>query len=378
MADKVTLLIFSGDGGESLPERMVAGAREAVALDTIAKAAAIEGIGRIIVATASAEFAQRLAGLPVQVELDPPGESFHFGRRLRALINKHRLARPFYMGGGSGALLTERELRMAVEAALSGREILVTNNLHSTDFCAFSPGEAINHIEPPDYDNNLSWLLKAKLDLPLVNLPRTLGTFFDVDTPAELMVLKLHPGAGPQARRYLAKLDLDTSRMERAMAVLTDGEREALVAGRVSSSVWQHLERQTACRVRVLSEERAMRASGRQERGEVHSLLGYHYRVVGVERFFQELAELADAVFLDSRVMMAHRGALPKASDRFWSDLYRPEEIKDVHLREFTAAAGEAPIPVVLGGHCLVSGGICALLDAAWQRMDAQRALAPM
>ncbi len=374
MVEKVSLIIFSGGEGDSIPEKMVARAREAVALDTIAKARRIEGIGRIIVATASARFAQRLAALPIQVEQDTPGQPFHFGRRLQQLISDHHLGKPLYMGGGSGALLTERELRMTVEAVLSSRRILVTNNFHSTDFCAFSPGEAINCIEPPLYDNNLSWLLREKLDLSVVHLPRTLGTIVDVDTPADLLVLKLHPATPPQTRRYLEGLPLDTSRLECALHVFTSRDREALVAGRVSSNMWQYLERQTACRVRLISEERAMRASGRQARGEVRSLLGYHLQAVGAKQFFAELSQLADAAFLDSRVLMAHRGPLPKAADRFWSDLYRPKEIENPFLQEFTTEAMHASLPVVLGGHSLVSGGLCALVDTAWQRLDAQRA----
>ena len=80
---------------------------------------------------------------------------------------------------------------------------------------------------------------------------------------------------------------------------------------------------------------------------------------------------MADAAFLDSRVIMAHQGPLPKAADRFWSDLYRPQEIEDPFLRELTQEAMEAPLPVVLGGHSLISGGMYGLVDTAWRRRDA-------
>ena len=42
------------------------------------------------------------------------------------------------------------------------------------------------------------------------------------------------------------------------------------------------------------------------------------------------------------------------------------ESIEDRWLGEFTNGAREAKIPVVLGGHSLVSGGMLALIDAAW------------
>jgi hypothetical protein len=140
------------------------------------------------------------------------------------------------------------------------------------------------------------------------------------------------------------------------------------VAGRVSASTWAYLEQETACRVRLFSEERGMRASGRQARGEALSLLGFYLEEVGLERFFATLATMSQAAFLDSRVLFAHRKIWPSAADRFYSDLRQPEKINDPWVRRFTEAAIAAPIPVVLGGHSLVSGGLYALVEAAWAR----------
>jgi hypothetical protein len=73
------------------------------------------------------------------------------------------------------------------------------------------------------------------------------------------------------------------------------------------------------------------------------------------------MGELADAMFLDSRVILAARKSWPLPADRFNSDLRRPDEVADPFLRDFTAAALAAPIPIVLGGHSLVAGGLLAL-----------------
>jgi hypothetical protein len=59
---------------------------------------------------------------------------------------------------------------------------------------------------------------------------------------------------------------------------------------------------------------------------------------------------------------MAANKLWPSPADRFNSDLRRPNDIADSFLRNFTAAALAAPIPVVLGGHSLVSGGLLALI----------------
>jgi hypothetical protein len=150
--------------------------------------------------------------------------------------------------------------------------------------------------------------------------------------------------------------------------MILDREATILVAGRVSSAMMGYLERETACSTRVFSEERGMRASGRQARGEVRSLLGYFLDAVGLERFFETLATMGQALFLDNRVIFAHRGMWPSAADRFYSDLYQPEKIEDSFVKALTEAAMAAPVPVLMGGHSLVSGGLYVLIEAAWAR----------
>jgi hypothetical protein len=149
---------------------------------------------------------------------------------------------------------------------------------------------------------------------------------------------------------------------------MLDRDATILVAGRVSSATWSYLERETACSTRVLSEERGMRASGRQARGEVRSLLGYYLDAVGLQRFFETLATMGQAIFVDNRVLFAHQGLWPSAADRFHSDLRQPAQIGDPFVRALTEAAMAAPVPVIMGGHSLVSGGMYALIEAAWAR----------
>jgi hypothetical protein len=124
------------------------------------------------------------------------------------------------------------------------------------------------------------------------------------------------------------------------------------------------LERETSCWVRVFAEERGMRASGRQAQGAVRSLLSDYLALVGAEGFFDELAALVDGAFLDSRVILAARGLWPDAEDRYNSDLLRWESVQDPFLRAFTRSAANARIPVLLGGHCVVAGGLLALIEA--------------
>ena len=367
-AETLPLLIMTGVSQGSEPERMVSLARQAVTLDLVERALAIPELRPVVVSTNSTALAQQLASLPVHIELDPPGEPFHFGRRLAELIARWDMDRCFYMGGGAGPLLQTSILADVVQAVLAAERLVLTNNFYSSDFVAFGPTSALAGQPLPENDNELAWLLGEDAGLPIRELPRTGGTQFDVDTPMDLITLAVHPEAGPFTKQCLAGLDLDTTAVESALPLMLDRDATILVAGRISSATWGYLERETACSTRVLSEERGMRASGRQARGEVRSLLGYYLDAVGLERFFPELATMGQALFLDNRVLFAHRGLWPSAADRFASDLRQPAQISDPFVRALTKAAMAAPIPVIMGGHSLVSGGLYALVEAAWAR----------
>lgn len=362
--DPVTLLIMTGVRNNSEAEQMMAAARQAITQDIIERAEQA-GITQVVLSTNAPELADWAGRRGVSVELDPPGLKFHFGQRLRELAHKYHAQRLFYLGGGSGALLSAEEMRQIVARVSFGDRVLITNNFYSTDFAAFAPARALDGIELPPMDNDLGWTLAERGGLPNESLPRRASTQFDVDTPSDLMALSFHPAVGGHTREFLDTLHLDTTHMARAVQILMDRNAEVLVAGRVSAAVWEYLERSTACRVRVFAEERGMRASGRQARGEVRSLLGYYYQQVGAQRFFETLAHLGQAVFLDSRVIFVHLGIWPPAADRYNSDLRRPQSIENAFVREFTAAAMAAPVPVVLGGHSLVSGALYALVEAA-------------
>jgi CTP:molybdopterin cytidylyltransferase MocA len=367
---RVDMIVMIGQSGQSPAECLVDRARIAVAVDLVQKAVESESFASIIVATNSPAVIEHVLDLPgVIVEEDPRDETFHFGRRLQRLIEKHHLERVAYMGGGSGPLVTVETLQDMARQIAAEERLFVANNFYSVDFCAFTPASALLSLDGPENDNRLGWTLARGAGLPIVELPRRAETVFDVDTPTDVMTLLLHPGVSERVKHALRALDLDTRHMEDASQEFVNRGSQALIAGRVSSYTMAYLERETVCRTRVISEERGMRSDSRIARGEVRSLLGMHLQAVGVDRFFAEvIPELGEAAFIDSRVIWAHCGLWPQASDRFNSDLLCHQEIVDPFVRDFTRAAMDCPIPVVLGGHSLVSGGLYALVDAAWAR----------
>jgi hypothetical protein len=397
----MTAVIMTGGGGHTDVEQLVADAREAITCDTVDKLLEVQRVEQIIVATDSPALASALADRPVLVDVDPPGRHFHFGRRLAQILTDHDVERCLYIGGGSGPLVTSEGWQGIADALADQENTVITNNFYSTDFAAWSPALVLESISLPDNDNELTWALRFDAGLSVQSLPRSTATQLDVDTPTDLITLGLHPDCGPCTRRYLEDLNPDAIEEEpgycaprsvhesshkgirgsvrdlqcvlkQALGVLLDREAEVFVAGRVSASAAAYLQTEALCRKRILAEERGMRASGRQARGEVRSLLGALLDEKGPQGFFESMSQMTEALILDSRVILAHRQSWPSGSDRFYSDLHDAQHIQDTFLREFTAAARDAPIPVILGGHSLVSGGLWALVDAAWSRVEGE------
>ncbi|MBI4788172.1 MAG: hypothetical protein HY782_14165 [Chloroflexi bacterium] len=362
----VTLFLFVKGTATTEIENLVAQAQVAAALDTLDKLRAAPEIGEMVVATANADFAARAAALGARIEMDPLGDYFHFGRRLADLVSKYRAAIPLYVGGGSGALMSVADWQSLVEQIRAKPNSLITNNFYSCDFAAWSPGEALERIAPPELDNDLAFRLSRQAGLDVTALPKNAATQFDIDTPADLLTLAPAPAVGKHLRGYLETTRLDTTRVQEIKSLIENPAAPLLIAGRVSASMALFLERETRCQWRIFSEERGMRASGREQRGAVRSLLGFYLDRASPTELFSALAQLADGIILDSRVLFAHYRLRPSAADRFYSDLLEIEPIADPFVHAFTAAARQAPRPVLLGGHSLVSGGMYALA-APWR-----------
>jgi hypothetical protein len=362
-ASPPSLVVFLGGLGESAVERTVAAARVAAAFHSVEAALAAGYAGALIVTDGRCD----LSGPPAGLTVDVDGGPFHFGERLADIVRRHGLERAVYLGGGSLPLLGAADFRDIADALAAGN--LVTNNQFSSDLVAF-PAAAIERLTPPDRDNRLARDLAEATGLPLHVLPRSVASLLDIDGPSDLAVLALTGEGGPRLLRYLADLDIDLDRYRRVVPLLTDRTAQITVAGRVGSHAWPYLESETACRVRLFAEERGMDADGRAASGEARSLLGYYLEEVGPSRLFETLAQLGNAAIIDTRVLLAHLRLDASREERFLSDLGRWRELPEGALRDLTRAAVEAPIPVLLGGHSLVSGGLMALNEHAWRRSE--------
>jgi hypothetical protein len=287
-----------------------------------------------------------------------------------------------YAGAGALALLADGPLELLISPE-DGE--VVANNRYSADaFCvAGDLDAALDALAGCETDNAAVRRLEdggfASRDLSGADWSR-----FDVDTPLDLALLRLAtalPGTRALDGMVAAFLEqatlpgggemLDVPRLADIGAVIRSREAELLVAGRVPSNAWAYLETESACRVRCFIEERGMRSSRDHA---PRSLLADWAERLGPADLVAELVSLADAVILDSRVLMAARAgssdasAWPPEEERFASDFGDHARVATGWLAELTSAAAAASVPVLLGGHALVSDGLRLLVDAAWQQ----------
>ncbi len=364
MEDAVSVVIFEGGYPAGNVEKMFTRARHAALLDNIAKMRKVPEIGPVYLFTNYADLAQEAGKMGVFVRENNlgPGQ-FHFGRTLQQFIMEEKLENVLYMGGASIPLVTEAELAAICRNLLSASSVIYANNAQSADIIAFKPGSLIKAIAPPPVDNILAVALRDGCGVEMHLFPNTTGLLFDLDTPADLLILAGNPAVGPRAGEVLRELPLDLRLLERAKAVLAGDYEEAILLGRVGAPLIAHINKNLKLRLRIFSEERGMKALGREEKGLAVSLMGYFLEEVGPRRFFQYCEKVAQCAFMDTRVLMVHLKINPDTEERFCADLGLWQELRHPLLREFTRAAVECSIPVICGGHSLVLGGLWSLVD---------------
>ena len=365
VSEKVTLVIFEGGEYSTETEKIVRKVRKAVVLDLIELANEVREIDEIILVTNYTDIVETAEKLGAHVDLDDSSVPFNFGERLCDVINRYQIDNVLYFGGAAAPLISKEELTRMALTLKEQKNTVIANSFDSADFVAFTPGAAINSIELPNIDNPLAQKLHKEAGLRMGMMENSLATTFDIDTLIDVMVLGVQPRTGARTRRVIRNLNFNLSRLEKAKKILVDPEAEVLVYGRVNPDTITYLNSNAKCRLRIFTEERAMRASGRLERNEVRSVLGFLLEKSSPQEFFNHLASLCQCAFLDTRVLFAHLQKNVSKSDRFNSDLGYYQNIEDPFIREFTFQATQASIPIICGGHALVNGGIWALLDAA-------------
>jgi hypothetical protein len=340
----------------------------------------------------AADLSRRLGRLGAAVAPLPAAgpEGFHWGRWFaagaRAALDRaggagRAVDAIGYVGGGALSLVDEDALD-ALLSPIPGE--VVANNRFSADafVVAGDLPAAIDALESCDSDNAAPRRL-SEAGFGWRDLGAAPWARFDVDTTLDLALLRLagrlegiRPLPDP-VRGFLemARLPgggaLEVPHLERLGEVIRDRDAELVIAGRIPGVTTAELETEAACRVRAFVEERGMRSA---RRGSApRSLLAAFMARTSPAELIAELAGLGDAVVLDTRVLMAARASSAEASawpaeeERLASDFGDAGRVGTPWLRELTEAAARAPVPVLCGGHALVSDGLRILVRSAWQ-----------
>lgn len=363
------VVMFGGVDGDGL-EALMRRALEASALDLLETA--LES-GRFVDCVLGAD-RPPLGRLPegARLLLDDGTQPFQFGQRLTAVVAESGATRFVYAGAGAAPLLEAAELEALAQGVAGADTVCVTNNFYSADLFGLHPADLLGRLDPwPSADNGVPRALKEQLGVEVREIARTTATQFNLDSPIDLLAIALAGAGGPRLRAVLDAWAPDTSRVRAVAWKLTDRHAEVLIAGRANSRAWRYLEQETACRVRLLAEERGMTAAGRDSDGSARSLLGQLVEAVGAERCFGELVpQLCDAAFIDMRPLLAHLGIHASRADRFAADLGDSEAIEDPRLRALIAAVVASPVPIVLGGHSLIAASLQLLNQWVWDEHD--------
>ncbi len=370
MSNLVPAVLFLPPAGLSAGEVWMAKARLAACRDTLERLRLTGLAGPILVQAAEDADRAVLAGDGAEVlPASAGGDPFHFGRSLAGITARYGEGPVAYFGGASAPLASTRLLSdLLAQALQSGRSPTAwVNNPLSTDWAVLSSARGLERVSSAlTTDNPLGWVLEREAGYQVVALPSSAETQADIDTPADVLLLARHPQVGSALRAFLddvAPSEL-LAQVDALRRLLSTPASTLAIIGRTSSTIWREIERRKQVWVRLFVEERGMLASGRAERGEVRSLIGELLDDWGPERFVDRLAGMADGVLWDNRVWMAHRGLWPSAGDRFASDLCWTDEVRAPDLAALTRALRGARIPILTGGHSLVSGSLMALLES--------------
>jgi hypothetical protein len=351
--------------GQSAAERWVADGQRAAGVDLFGRLKSLDLDLRKFILAADSKDLDAFKALGAEAAY-PSEQTFHFGEALTNFIREHNSTLLIYFGVGSAPLLEEEAIMKAIECVIESKSPKAyVNNVHSTDWAIFNhPDRILPFQDRLPGDNQLGWVLSNEVDFEVETPSLSASTAVDIGTPSDLVMISGHPKLGKNLREFFQLKSTELSaQVDKLLRILTTPAKAISLIGRSSSHVWGKLEKETKIWIRAFVEERGMVASGRLAEGRVRSLIGEMIEQLGAQSFVQTLTGISDAVLWDTRVWMAHRGGWPSRADRFASDLGRVEEIGDPHLRNLTEAIWKAPIPIITGGHGVVSGNVLSLLE---------------
>ncbi len=370
MSEKVPVIIFEGSGESGLLEEKMRKYRKQLTINITEKCLASQNIETIVLVTNYEDLLEVSKQLPIEIVSTSNRLPFHFGETLAEIVHRFGFDKVICLGGASVPLITVSEIDEVAKLLINNEDIVISNNAQSADLTAFSPADILRKIELPPIDNPLSSILRDQGGLAAHYLPITPGYHFDVDTIQDLLYVSLHPQGCFVIKDMIEKDGFSIEKIKRTANKMIEPNCELLLTGRVGHWIMKIVNDRLRCRLRVISEERGMKALGRDKGGTVHSILGDFVDLKSIDGFFSYLEEYCDAAIIDTRVLFHHWKLNATQQDRFYSDLGQFEKIHDPKILKFTERAEKCEVPVILGGHSVVSGGLLVLVDAYGKKLS--------
>lgn len=284
-------------------------------------------------------------------------KDFNFGKSLLKIINKYSLDKIFYFGAGSCYFLNIDELKFISEKTVKGQ--FISNNLVSSDFISFSSSDLNREIilNFPNIDNYFSSYLMSKTSLKYLKMPVSLGSIFDIDTPNDIAILSKITDNSGRVGEYISNSIFKNIDLNKFIKILSSKSSEIFVYGRINPLNLYMAERNIPCKIRFLSEERGLKIRGRASA----SLLEYIFQSENFDIFFKLFENICDGGIFDTRAVFSLFAGEYEQEDLYLSDMKMWEKIKNPFIKSFTKRVSESELPIILGGHSVVNGGLMAL-----------------
>ena len=285
------------------------------------------------------------------------GKNFNFGKSLINIKNKYSLDKIFYFGAGSCYFLKTDELKFIFENTINGQ--FLSNNLVSSDFISFSLSDLDEKIilNFPNIDNYFSSYLMKETSLKYVKMPVSLGSVFDIDTPNDFAILSKNTNNSNKIGNYISNSIFKNINLDRFIKILSSKSNEIFVYGRINPLNLYMAERNIPCKIRFLSEERGLKVRGRASA----SLLSKIFQSENFDIFFDMFENICNACILDTRVIFSLFAGEYDQEELYLSDMQMWKQIKNPFIKSFTKKVSESKVPIILGGHSIVNGGLMAL-----------------
>lgn len=284
-------------------------------------------------------------------------KNFNFGKYLLKIINKYSLDKIFYFGAGSCYLLKTDELKFISENTVKGQ--FISNNPISSDFISFSSSDLNNEIilNFPNIDNYFSSYLMNTTPLKYIKMPVSLGSIFDIDTPNDFAILSKITNNSCRIGNYMSNNIFKNIDLDKLLKILSSKSNEIFVYGRINPLNLYIAERDIPCKIRFLSEERGLKIRGKASA----SLLKHVFNSENFDNFFKLFENICSAGIFDTRVIFSLFAGKYDQEDVYLSDMKMWEKINNPFIKSFTKKISESKVPIILGGHSVVNGGLMAL-----------------